>query len=176
VIPIKKPSQEKLIELCKKGGSSRRVFERQVEKEGSAKLNIISSIDTNLLLNLKEIQSFSLIKTAENLPIDIFNIICDQIIANIENIDNIPFTQFRDSLYDIMIYNLDVVECLWYILEHFIKNGNFTSENTSRVLEKVYPFLQYYNNNYRPIYHLENIMFYMINIIKNEKHDSDRSI
>lgn len=176
VIPIKKPSQEQLIELCKKGGSSRRVFERQVEKEGSAKLNIISSIDTNLLLNLKEIQSFSLIKTAENLPIDIFNIVCDQIIANIENIDNIPFTQFRDSLYDIMIYNLDVVECLWYILEHFIQNGNFTSENTSRVLEKVYPFLQYYNNNYRPIYHLENIMFYMINIIKNEKHDSDRSI
>ena len=31
----------------------------------------------------------------------------------------------------------------------------------------LYKFLRYYNNNYRPIYHLESIMFYIIKKIHN---------
>jgi hypothetical protein len=84
----------------------------------------------------------------------------------LENINTIPFTQFRDSLYDIMIYNLDVVECVWYILVYFIKTDNLSGEDISDIIQKTYSFLQYYNNNYRPIYHLENIMFYIINKLK----------
>jgi hypothetical protein len=96
----------------------------------------------------------------------VFNVICDQIIKDMENIDAIPFTQFRDSLYDIMIYNLDVVECVWYIMVYFIQTDRFTGEDISDIVQKTYSFLQYYNNNYRPIYHLENIMFYIINKLK----------
>jgi len=135
---------------------------------GETQISLLENLDTNLLLNIKEILSFDLIKTDKDIPKDIFNTICDQIIGDIENIDKIPFTEFRDSLYDIMIYNLDVVECVWYILIHFIQINKISGDKCSMVLKKIYPFLQYFNNNYRPIYHLENIMFYIINVIKYE--------
>jgi hypothetical protein len=34
--------------------------------------------------------------------------------------------------------------------------------NVDLILAKIHTFLKYYNNNYRPIYHLESIFFYMI--------------
>jgi uncharacterized HAD superfamily protein len=35
-------------------------------------------------------------------------------------------------------------------------------QDISDVLTRTYNFLKYFNNNYRPIYHLESIMHYMI--------------
>jgi hypothetical protein len=139
-------------------------------------MELLKKTDVSLLLNLKEVQSFSLIKSPEEIPKDIFNVICDQIIQDMENIDSSSFTNFRDSLYDIMIYNLDVVECVWYIFTHFIQMGRFNKEDISKVLEKIYPFLQYFNNNYRPIYHLEKMMFTMIEILNNAKNDRGRGV
>jgi hypothetical protein len=77
----------------------------------------------------------------------------------------LSFTDFRDTLYDILTYNLDVTECLWYILRYFIENQSLNSQDITDILDKSYYFLKYYNNNYRPIYHLESIMFYIINKI-----------
>jgi hypothetical protein len=63
-------------------------------------------------------------------------------------------TGFRDALYDILIYNLDVGECLWYIYSHFVGLGLANSS----ILIGLHDSLKYFNNNYRPIYHLERIM------------------
>ena len=68
-----------------------------------------------------------------------------------------------------MIYNLDVADCMWYILSHMISNGFLKDDEISDVLIKMYSFLKYFNNNYRPIYHLESIVHYMI--IKIFKYD-----
>jgi hypothetical protein len=124
-------------------------------------------IDTTGILNGKELKSFNIIKPGQDLPKDVFNIICDNLIQEITNHKNLCFTTFRDSIYDILIYNLDVAECIWYILYHFIQNHNLSQKNTSEILEKTYTFLKYYNNNYRPIYHLESIMFYFITKVHN---------
>jgi hypothetical protein len=181
IIPIRKPIKAQMVEMVKKSGRTKERTDSFMKRVSGARpkqtsADVLTSIDTNNLLNLKEIPSFSLIKSPDNLPIDVFNVICDQIIQDMENIGNIPFTQFRDSLYDIMIYNLDVVECVWYIMYYFIQSGRFTSGQCSRVLQKVYPFLQYFNNNYRPIYHLENIMFTMIAILHNDTYVPGESI
>jgi hypothetical protein len=90
-------------------------------------------------------------------------IICNKIIDEIINND-IKFLKFRDLLYDIFIYNLDIGDCIWYILKELM-NKNKIQKDLSKLLVKTYQFLQYYNNNYRPIYHLENYLFYLINII-----------
>ena len=104
-------------------------------------------------------------------------IICDKIINEIECSQHMNFTTFRDSLYDILIYNLDVVECIWYIFSHFFTADILSSEDISDILQKTYPFLKYFNNNYRPIYHLENIMFYLITkIFKYGNNDKKKSI
>ena len=127
--------------------------------------NILDSIDTEGIINTKELFSFSVINEAENIPEDIFNIICDKIIEEILKPTNISFTNFRDILYDILTYNLDVSECIWYIIKYLINNNNIKGNDVSDVLEKTHHFFKYYNNNYRPIYHLESIFFYIINKI-----------
>jgi hypothetical protein len=146
----------------------RNVSDRDFHKRiGSWKMtektqDIIGEIDTNTLMNIKELQSFSLLKTVDEIPTDIFNIVCDKIIAEMSAPKNMNFTGFRDSLYDILIYNLDAIECVWYIVTHFILTEELLRSDVSDILQKTYSFLKYYNNNYRPIYHLENIMLYII--------------
>jgi len=92
-------------------------------------------------------------------------IICNKIVNNIININNINFLKFRDLLYDVFIYNLDICKCLEYILQRLIKQNNIKREDFSKVLIKTFNFLLYYNNNYRPIYHLENYLYYLASII-----------
>jgi len=128
--------------------------------------SILENIDPTGILNMKEIHSFNLVKSVNHIPKDIFNIVCDSIIHEMNSSQKLEFTNFRDHLYEILTYNLDITDCLWYIIKHFIQSGKLTSEDTSDILANTYPFLKYYNNNYRPIYHLESIMFLIINKIK----------
>jgi hypothetical protein len=92
-------------------------------------------------------------------------IICDKIIKEMININNLNFLKFRDYLYDIFIYNLDITDCIWYILTVLINEKHTKKADVSKILLKTYIFLKYYNNNYRPIYHLESYLFYLISII-----------
>jgi hypothetical protein len=92
-------------------------------------------------------------------------IICDKIIKEMIYIDELKFLKFRDLLYDIFIYNLDITDCIWYILTNLNKLNKIKGENMSQILLKTYNFLKYYNNNYRPIYHLESYLFYLTRII-----------
>lgn len=92
-------------------------------------------------------------------------IICDKILKEMIDINEIKFLKFRDLLYDIFIYNLNITECIWYILTVLIKGKHLREEYLSSILLKTYNFLKYYNNNYRPIYHLESYLFNIIRII-----------
>jgi hypothetical protein len=114
------------------------------------------------ITNMKELRSFQLIQSEKNMPPDIFNIICDAIIREMQTPSEITYTTFRDTLYDILTYNLDATECLWYILSYFIENETLATKDITDILIKTSKFLKYYNNNYRPIYHLESIMFTII--------------
>lgn len=91
-------------------------------------------------------------------------IICDKIIAEMVKIDELKFLAFRDMLYDIFIYNLDVGECVWYILTYLTTQG-YLQNHVSNALVKTFTFFQFYNNNYRPIYHLEGYLFYLIQLM-----------
>lgn len=148
VLNICKPEKEKY----------KRVLEKKDIENDNA---VFDSIGENEIINTKELYSFKLIENNE-IPKDIFNIVCDNIIHEIIHHTKIKFTNFRDVIYDILIYNLEPVECIWYILQYFIQNNYLKKHNISDVLKQTYIFLKYYNNNYRPIYHLESILFYLI--------------
>jgi hypothetical protein len=185
VLAIERPPKEAYIKM----------IEANKMKNSEKIKQVMEELEINTILNLKEIRSYSMVKSANNLPTDIFNTICNQIIEDMTNVD-MDFIKFRDSLYDILIYNLDVAECLWYILTHFIgqsveqyaiqetKHGENTQninklerKDISQVLQKTYSFLKYYNNNYRPIYHLESIFFYLIiKIHKYDEHEHEYKI
>jgi hypothetical protein len=94
-----------------------------------------------------------------------YRIISNKIIHNLININDLNFLKFRDVIYDIFIYNLDISDCIWYILSNLIERKLIKSENLSNILIKTYCFFQYYNNNYRPIYHVENYFFNLAKLI-----------
>jgi len=111
------------------------------------------------ITNIKLLHSFN-----EDLMLH-HRIICNKIIHSMTNINELHFLKLRDTLYDIFIYNLDISECVWYILSTLISQNKIKKENISEILLKTYCFFQYYNNNYRPIYHVENYILYLANLI-----------
>ena len=96
-----------------------------------------------------------------------YKIICNKIIKNLININELQFLKFRDILYDIFIYNLDMSDCIWYILSSLVEQKKIKKEHLSNILIRTYGFFQYYNNNYRPIYHVENYLLYIAKLIHN---------
>lgn len=65
-----------------------------------------------------------------------------------------------------MIYNIDISECIWYLLTTLIQFKTFKkTEDITDILNKIFVFFKYYNNNYRSIYHLESIILCMLNKI-----------
>ncbi len=94
-------------------------------------------------------------------------IICNKIIDNMINVDDIKFLKFRDLLYDIFIYNLNITECIFYILSTLIKQNRIRDDQFSDILKQTYSFFKYYNNNFRPIYHIEHYLFYLTKLIHN---------
>jgi hypothetical protein len=145
--------------------------EENEKQENENLSNILEGIDINGITNIKELNSFYMINSTDEIPNDIFNIICDNIITEILNPSKITFTGFRDKLYDLLTYNLDMNECLWYIIYYLIENNKriekiqLSEKDISDILIKTYPFFKYFNNNYRPIFHLESIMYYIVNKI-----------
>jgi hypothetical protein len=88
--------------------------------------------------------------------------LCNSILEHIKNSDKVSFLELRELLYDILIYNYDLGECIWYIINDLIKHNYLNITNLSDILIHTYTSLQYYNNNYRPIYHLENYVYNLI--------------
>ena len=182
VISVKRPDKDmyaKLIRIMQNGISRGRKVDvangTTVENEFVHKISLshkggncegaidmVKHVDVGEIMNLKELRAFSKLSCADKIPVDIFNIVCNNIIQQMLAYDLIVHAQFRDALYDIFVYNLDIVECVWHIICNLIENGHLRGHAISDVMTRSYTFLKYYNNNYRPIYHLESMFHYMI--------------
>jgi len=118
-------------------------------------------------LNLENISNIKILQNYNEELMLQYRIICNKLINNIINVDTLQYLKFRDIIYDIFIYNLDINDCIWYILSTLIEQKKIKDSDISSILIKTYSFLQYYNNNYRPIYHVENYLLYLAKIIHN---------
>jgi hypothetical protein len=121
------------------------------------KSKLPAKLKTENITNIKNLHLYN-----EDLMLQ-YRIICNKIIHNLANINDLQYLKFRDILYDIFIYNLDISDCIWYILSILVEQKRIKKDHISQVLIKTYCFFQYYNNNYRPIYHVEN---YFLNLAK----------
>jgi hypothetical protein len=120
-------------------------------------------------LKIENIVNIKYLHTGINELMYPHKIICDKIIKEMIDVDDLKFLKFRDLLYDIFIYNLDITDCIWYILTNLTKTKKIKTKDMSEIMLKTYSFLKYYNNNYRPIYHLESYLFYLTSIIHEYK-------
>ena len=122
-----------------------------------------SNIKLETITNIKNLYLYN-----EDIMIQ-YKIICNKIMDNMINVNDIKFLKFRDFLYDIFIYNLNINDSIWYILSSLIEKDYIKNEHLSKIILKTYCFFQYYNNNYRPIYHLESYLLYITSVIHDLK-------
>jgi hypothetical protein len=118
-----------------------------------------------LNFNLQTITNIKNINSSTCILMEPHKIICDKIIDTMCKVIELKFLKFRDLLYDIFIYNLDITDCIWYINHTLMSEKKIEEKHMSNILIKTYTFFQFYNNNYRPIYHLEHYFFYLISLI-----------
>ena len=85
----------------------------------------------------------------------------------IENKDELLFGNVRDLLYNLLIYNIDIYVFIFYTLNYFIDNNKLNGNNVEPLLYDIYHFFSQYNNNYRPIFHLERIFYILYTTINN---------
>ncbi len=70
----------------------------------------------------------------------------------------------RNNLYDILIYNYNVSNIFYNIICKLI-DKDLLKTIDFKFIEETFKFYYYYNNNYRPIFHLENYILYLIKIV-----------
>jgi len=127
-------------------------------------LKLSDEVNNNCILNLKETKLLEKIDNIDQIPEDTFDIITNLIIKKMDKPKQINLSEFREMLYDILVYNLDFIEVLWSIISHYVQEGKLKGKKLEKILKLAYTQLKQYNNNYRPIYHLENIL---LNILDN---------
>ena len=121
--------------------------------------NFDKNINIDTILNIKDVKN-------KNVQLyDPYFKITNEIIDNILHYNDIDFLKFRENLYNIFIYHLDVAQCLLVIINYFINNNHIKDINSSDIYFELASFLKLFNNNYRPIYHLEKFMFYLCKTI-----------
>ena len=135
IIPVKRPTKTQYKSITKK--------------------NIINNFEINKITNIKNIHSENLKLCNPNKKI------VKNIINSIENFNDIDYLELRDNLYNIFIFHLDLNECIWEIIKFYVDNGKLNNDKLIDIVNYLYKFLKLYNNNYRPIYHLERFIFYL---------------
>ena len=120
--------------------------------------NLQKAIKTNNHINLKYLKSNVNEKQS-------YETLCDSIIHKIINYKNSDFLEFREMIYNIFIYQYDIHVCIEYITTTLIKQNYLNANNSNDYFIKLYNFYVLFNNNYRPIYHLENLFLYLCRTI-----------
>jgi hypothetical protein len=111
----------------------------------------------NLIYNIPELKDIS-----KNFINNIYNLIVNY---NTE----FKYITFRDIIYDIFIYDININDFIWKLNEKLMDNNHIKDKHVNTILINTYNFYQLYNNNYRAIYHVENYLLKIISIIHSEE-------
>ena len=120
------------------------------------------------ITNIKNIRLHYANNTNPTTTAPIHATICNTVLKTILNPDTMVLLNFRDALYDILICDIDIYTCVWVIVNGVVahlasSNAQLSPKLFTDIMNGTYSFLHLYNNNYRPIYHLERFMLMLIN-------------
>ena len=127
------------------------------------KINIDNDFNINKITNIKDITSNECSYT--NIMQTSHHYISNLLLNCIINYNELKFLELRETLYDICIYDINIYLCINHIIHQLILKKLLTAEKLNKILIRLVDFLKLYNNNYRPIYHLERYILYIICII-----------
>ena len=90
----------------------------------------------------------------------------------IEQKNDISLFQLREHLYTFLTLNYRIHESFADIIFKLIENNYICEDDIHSVMKKYNEFTEKYNNNYRPIYHLELFILFLINLKNKQENKS----
>ena len=115
----------------------------------------------------KDINNIKLAKTFSNIDLNYSKKFVDNIIYHLTEEENINFMQFRENIYNIIVFNIDIYQFIYKILSRLNEMKKIKNKNIVNILKHLFVFFRRYNNNYRPIYHVELFLLNVFNEINN---------
>jgi hypothetical protein len=169
----------KIINMCKVlyfSKLNKKTIQGLCNKNNKQFLKYLTTNNTNNTDLIKQIchkvnnpNIFSHLDISNNLQfIEHYKSICDTYIELITSI-NYNIKNIRTLLYDILIYHLNCHECFYYIIKTLIQKELIANNKISDLIYNSLVFFKNYNNNYRPIFHLESFTLYLIELIHENK-------
>lgn len=119
----------------------------------------IMNIDTNEVNNIKLIRTMCQFEKVE--ISNTMKNICNGIIRDILNYETLKYIEFRERIYDLLTYNIDIIQSVQYILFELLNTKSISQDVVNNILDTLFISIKFYNNNYRPIYHIEKILLYI---------------
>ena len=99
-----------------------------------------------------------------------------QIVDFILNVENFNIERMRELLYNILQYNVDIMDLINYVISDLYVKKYITERNSMDIFLQTHQFMKLYNNNYRSIFHLENYILTLIKDVHNIKRESTGNI
>ena len=82
----------------------------------------------------------------------------DDIIEMIEDKNKLKLSALRELLYDLLTYDIQIYDILNTIITELIRKSVIDLRDLPKLMNDIHICSLQYNNNYRPIYHLENMI------------------
>ena len=171
-INFAKLSKKNVNAICSKNN---KLFLKNLHKDKTTELDTtlvvgVKKPDVDIIYNkVNNPNIFTHLDISNNLKyIEQHSAICSTYI-NIICSNNFNITNIRTLLYDILINHLNSHECFFYIIQSLIVNKLVVPNKINDLILNSIFFLKNYNNNYRPIFHLEGFTLYLIELINENK-------
>lgn len=94
---------------------------------------------------------------------------CYDIIKYISDISTLNFLSLRELIYSLFIEQHNLHDALEIIIFRSLLENDLPDESVAILMKKLHNFLIMYNNNYRPIYHVESILLCLCKLIDENK-------
>jgi len=117
---------------------------------------IPKTFDVNTITNIKTWR--------DDLAINNELFLKQKLLSLLESYDSFDFEEVRKVIYDTLIQNHNLIDLLWEVVESLVKSRLDPSKGLI-LLKETYAFLDLFNNNYRPIYHLERYVCILLRLV-----------
>lgn len=88
-----------------------------------------------------------------------------QLINLLKKKTNIILKDVRNKLYNLLIFNHNISLFIELMTEQILNNFTITIEKMDQIFVENQKFLYFFENNYRPIFHLESYFYSLLEII-----------
>ncbi len=141
----------------------------QCEEMCSLQKYVESNIDDTNLVHHKVYEQYA--NSSMKINIEPYkDVIKENIYECITNFKVSDALDLRNHIYDIFIYNLNVYAMIWDIIKKIVLSiENIGYDQMDELCFFLNEVFFYYNTNYRPIFHLERVFLFLVQMVRSKK-------